>query len=341
MRNLSLLISFALFFGVPQARAWVDAKNGNFVVSVVDHRIPGDGVQLLLQRTYNSVVREDGLFGFGWCSTLETRLTWISPETAVIQECGQGKDDVFSIEAKSAKVEKDSIDQVMAAVEKKMKPTPPELRATLEQDPVFRAHVVRDFQVSFKPDSKGTYLSVSGDRLSVESGDFVRRRGKSERDFFGEKGELKAVANGAGKKITLTYDADVLKSVTDARGNRLFLKRGNDGHVTEITAPKGKSTKYEYSTAGDLVKAHVDGGDDVYEYDGHHNMTVAVNGEARVKLKYLNYQGETVEEDAEGLYAVCIQHEMDHLQGVLFIDHLSRLKRDRAVAKVKKAAKAA
>ncbi|HEY2662306.1 MAG TPA: peptide deformylase [Caulobacteraceae bacterium] len=62
---------------------------------------------------------------------------------------------------------------------------------------------------------------------------------------------------------------------------------------------------------------------------------------ARVKLKYLNYQGELIEEDAEGMYAVCIQHEMDHLEGVLFIDHLSRLKRDRAVSKVKKAAKAA
>jgi peptide deformylase len=60
---------------------------------------------------------------------------------------------------------------------------------------------------------------------------------------------------------------------------------------------------------------------------------------ARVKLRYLNYQGETIEEDAEGLFAVCIQHEMDHLNGVLFIDHLSRLKRERAVAKVKKAAR--
>ena len=60
---------------------------------------------------------------------------------------------------------------------------------------------------------------------------------------------------------------------------------------------------------------------------------------ARVKLKYLNYQGEEVVEDAEGLFAVCIQHEMDHLEGVLFIDHLSRLKRERAVTKVKKVAK--
>ncbi len=62
---------------------------------------------------------------------------------------------------------------------------------------------------------------------------------------------------------------------------------------------------------------------------------------ARVKIRYLNYAGEAVEEDAEGLFAVCIQHEMDHLKGVLFIDHLSRLKRERAIKKVEKAARAA
>ena len=62
---------------------------------------------------------------------------------------------------------------------------------------------------------------------------------------------------------------------------------------------------------------------------------------AHVKIRYLNYQGEQIEEDAEGLYAVCIQHEMDHLDGVLFIDHLSRLKREQAIKKVKKLVKAA
>jgi peptide deformylase len=62
---------------------------------------------------------------------------------------------------------------------------------------------------------------------------------------------------------------------------------------------------------------------------------------AQVKLRYMNYAGETIEEDAEGLFAVCIQHEMDHLDGILFIDHLSRLKREQAVKKVKKQAKAA
>ncbi|WP_165190737.1 peptide deformylase [Caulobacter soli] len=67
----------------------------------------------------------------------------------------------------------------------------------------------------------------------------------------------------------------------------------------------------------------------------------AVERPAKVKLTYLNYKGEAVEEEAQDLFAVCIQHEMDHLKGVLFIDHLSRLKRDRAISKVKKARRAA
>ena len=59
----------------------------------------------------------------------------------------------------------------------------------------------------------------------------------------------------------------------------------------------------------------------------------------RIKIEYLDYDGKPCVEVAEGMFAVCIQHEMDHLNGVLFIDHLSRLKRERAVTKVKKAAK--
>ncbi len=57
----------------------------------------------------------------------------------------------------------------------------------------------------------------------------------------------------------------------------------------------------------------------------------------RARIRYLDYDGNPVEEWAEDLYAVCVQHEMDHLDGILFIDHLSRLKRERAVKKVQKA----
>ena len=62
---------------------------------------------------------------------------------------------------------------------------------------------------------------------------------------------------------------------------------------------------------------------------------------ARVKIRYLDLEGKPHEEDAEGLFATCIQHEVDHLNGVLFIDHISKLKRERITKKFTKAAKRA
>ena len=49
----------------------------------------------------------------------------------------------------------------------------------------------------------------------------------------------------------------------------------------------------------------------------------------RIRVRALNLDGETFEMDAEGLLAVCVQHEMDHLDGKLFVDYLSDLKRER------------
>lgn len=60
---------------------------------------------------------------------------------------------------------------------------------------------------------------------------------------------------------------------------------------------------------------------------------------AVVKIRYLDLDGNQHEIDADGLLATCIQHEIDHLDGVLFIDHISKLKRDRVIKKFTKAAK--
>jgi peptide deformylase len=62
---------------------------------------------------------------------------------------------------------------------------------------------------------------------------------------------------------------------------------------------------------------------------------------AQVRVRYMDLEGKVHVEDAEGLFATCIQHEIDHLNGVLFIDYLSKLKRDRVLKKFTKAAKLA
>ena len=60
---------------------------------------------------------------------------------------------------------------------------------------------------------------------------------------------------------------------------------------------------------------------------------------AKVRVKFLDVTGAEQELEASGLMATCLQHEIDHLDGVLFIDHISKLKRDRVIKKFAKAAK--
>jgi peptide deformylase len=64
-----------------------------------------------------------------------------------------------------------------------------------------------------------------------------------------------------------------------------------------------------------------------------------VSRPARIKLRYLDHENEIREVELEGLLATCVQHEMDHLEGVLFVDHISPLKRNiilRKLAKLKR-----
>jgi peptide deformylase len=58
---------------------------------------------------------------------------------------------------------------------------------------------------------------------------------------------------------------------------------------------------------------------------------------AKIRLRYLDYQNEIREIDASGLLAMCLQHEIDHLDGVLFVDHISSLKRGMILRKLAKA----
>lgn len=62
---------------------------------------------------------------------------------------------------------------------------------------------------------------------------------------------------------------------------------------------------------------------------------------AEVTVRYIDLEGKTVEREAKDRLSICVQHELDHLDGVLYIDYLSRLKRDRVVKKFQKAEKLA
>ena len=66
------------------------------------------------------------------------------------------------------------------------------------------------------------------------------------------------------------------------------------------------------------------------------NQFAEVKRPSSCKVNFLDYNGKKKEINADGLLATCIQHEVDHLDGILFIDHLSKLKKDLIIKKTKK-----
>ena len=156
--------------------------------------------------------------------------------------------------------------------------------------------------------------------------------------FLKQKSAPAAVVDNALRALM----DDMLETMYDAPGIGLAaIQVGEPTRVIVMDLEKGEDAAPapRYFVNPEILSAS----DELYVYEegclSVPDIFDQVERPARVRLRYLDYHGKAHEEDAEGLFAVCIQHEIDHLEGVLFIDHLSRLKRNRAVAKVKKAAK--
>ena len=136
---------------------------------------------------------------------------------------------------------------------------------------------------------------------------------------------------------------DMLETMYDAPGIGLAaIQVGTPKRVVTMDLAKKEEPKQplvfvnpEVVWASDATATYEEGCLSIPEYYGD------VERPAQVKVKYLDLEGAPREIEANGLLATCLQHEIDHLNGVLFIDHLSKLKRDRVLKKFTKAAKRA
>ena len=109
---------------------------------------------------------------------------------------------------------------------------------------------------------------------------------------------------------------------------------GEAGEPAEVPDPIAMINP-EILWASEETKTHEEGCLSIPEYYEE------VERPDRVRIRYQNEQGEVIERDCDGFLAVVVQHEIDHLNGKLFIDYISRLKRDRIIKKFQKAARRA
>jgi len=146
-----------------------------------------------------------------------------------------------------------------------------------------------------------------------------------------------AAIDGEVKKLV----ADMFETMYEAPGVGLAaVQVGVPKRVVTIDATRGEEKKQPFAMinpeilwASDEKSVLEEGCLSIPEYIDE------VERPAKIKARFLDLDGRTIEVEAEGLFARVLQHEIDHINGVLFIDHLSKLKRDRVEKKFAKAAK--
>tara|TARA_B100001059_G_C17616170_1_gene467094 strand:- start:123 stop:647 length:525 start_codon:yes stop_codon:yes gene_type:complete len=146
------------------------------------------------------------------------------------------------------------------------------------------------------------------------------------------------------KKVELVNDEirflinDMLETMYDAPGIGLAaIQIGVPKRVIVIDLSKNDEEKNPLHFINPEIITKSDN-DAVYE-EGCLSVPgqyAEINRPDKCKIKYLDFEGNEKILEAEGLLATCIQHEMDHLEGILFIDHLSKLKKTMIIKKLSK-----
>ncbi|MBV8059923.1 MAG: peptide deformylase [Alphaproteobacteria bacterium] len=116
----------------------------------------------------------------------------------------------------------------------------------------------------------------------------------------------------------------IVVDLTDERDGSEAIRMVNPEIIWTDTAETYKFNEGCFSVAADVS-------------DRSSRFFAIVERPKRVKVRYLDHNGKQQEIEAEDLYSSALQHEIDHLNGILFIDHLSKLKRDMILKKLDKA----
>lgn len=277
MKMLTILISI-LFF--QSANAFVDMKNSNFADSWIDYKTTGTGYQLKVQRTYNSRSTYDGLFGFGWCSDFETKLSLMPDNSLKITECGGGL-EINYISGKTLKGSalNDHIEKLIS-MSQKVNPRLKKnyikrLRKDLKENPYLRETLAKKLGVKGQISSGSKFYARGrgGESLSFSGNSYKRTLSDGTFQKFNKSGQLVAMYDRNSNYLKFLYNESKLQQVVDNNGKRIEFLYHSNGKVREVKAPGGFKARYTYD-GQDLV--HVSNAWKMqysYSYDRLHNLT--------------------------------------------------------------------
>ena len=264
---LSPLISLAV----------VDTQSAGYSKTFVDFRHEGVGFPLLVERTYNSRSLYNGLFGFGWCSNLETRLTALPDNSVKSVECGGGLEVFYYPKAESGNVDL-QVRLILRGVQRKAKLSPKkrkQLEKDLRQSQTLRADFMSALNIQGKIKQGVKYYANgrASEYVILRAGRLTRYLPNGITEIFNKDGRMVRSFDRAGNRIDITWAArEVL--IKDTRGRRLQLVLRSSGKVRQIKFNGKVVASYRHDGNEDLRWARNAFNEEFsHDYDKFHNLT--------------------------------------------------------------------
>lgn len=288
MRSLSRpLVGFFLTFSFSVfVVAEVDIKSGTFSITRSDQSLDTELVGFDASRTYNSTVSYNGLFGKGWCSGFETRLTVIAEGQLVVTECGAGSLKFYSSSDFKESHVAQAVDQIIQKAQRAGEKIRPDYREEIISNPALRERLVSKYKIKFKT-SKTPYTMTpfpNSEQVIFQKNQYVLKTAAGLSRAFDSEGRLAEHRHKQGDTLRLIYDSKGLKTVSTGRGQNISFKLDTNGHVTEMRGP-AEITRFYYSDQGYLTKVSQKQGTEKYTYEDSLLASVESHTE-KIKVKY-------------------------------------------------------
>ena len=305
MKKIFISLLFLIGF---YAQGLVDTKNANYTKTFVDLSFPGAGVPLLIERTYNSRSLYNGLFGYGWCSNLETRVDVMPDNTLNAVECGGGQE--ISFVSKGAKGDKAGIiQQIMAEVKKKKGLTKKYIKQVekdLHQSTLLQSELIRAFGLKGKVQKGKVYFAVGkqNQTIQMKGNKYHRRLASGHIQIFNSKGQLIQEMDKFRNWVKINRDTKgQIIRLTDNKGRSLRLKPSKTGF--EIHGSNKQVAKYVISNDNLTEVVNSKKEEMKFLYDDHHNLT---------NLRYADKTSETLTYNKKKDWVVSFRNRQDCLE---------------------------
>lgn len=274
MKNiLKVLISFSFLF-MFSAYSVVDTKNANYTKTFVDLEFPDKGIPFKIERTYNSRSLYRGIFGYGWCSNLETKLEVMPDNTIMVIECGGGLEIPYT--SGTSKINTSyKIKRIMERVKNTKglsRKHIAQVHRDLKKSSLLQSELIRALDLKGKAQIGTVYEAIGkqNEIIHFSGNEFKRFLSSGEIQFFDKKGVLLKTVNKTGDWVKIKRKRGTIVKLIDNEGRNLRFQIKKN----KVTITGSYNTKITYIIKEDNLTSAQNTKNDIYKYtyDKFHNL---------------------------------------------------------------------